>query len=183
MSKNELKVIARIVLIGTGLYVILQSSLSVLFSLPLMLVSHNGVDAMAITAIIIFILLALAAVYFVVRLAGCSSEKIVIHDSTDDTQISWLAVAFRLVCVTAGIIYLYRTIFGFIPMLSLYIQAILDNEMPARYQHIGPEFAKFIVMLAISFYLACGAPGFVRWQVKRTLKQCNKSIEQQPEWH
>jgi hypothetical protein len=41
------------------------------------------------------------------------------------------------------------------------------------------EIAKCIVLLVIGIYLACGAPGFVRWQVKRTLKQCGKIEEQQ----
>jgi hypothetical protein len=42
------------------------------------------------------------------------------------------------------------------------------------------DIIKYVVMLGFSIYLAYGAPGFVRWQVRMTLKQCDKLKEQQP---
>jgi divalent metal cation (Fe/Co/Zn/Cd) transporter len=182
MSKNELRVIARIMLIGVGLYVLLQTALSILATVPLMLtVARNEViNAMTITAMAIYIMLTLAAVYFLVRVADRISSKIIESEPVDDTQISWLAVAFRLVCVTAGILFIYWTIFGSIATIGWYISAKFSHEITSIYQHLWPEVVKCVIMLGLGIYLACGAPGFVRWQVKRTLKQCSKIEEKQP---
>jgi hypothetical protein len=32
----------------------------------------------------------------------------------------------------------------------------------------------WFVLLAMGIYLICGAPHFVRWQVKKTVEQCRK---------
>jgi hypothetical protein len=184
MSRNELRVIARIALISVGLYLLLQAALSILTILPLALTATSDElkNNTTIIAIAIYGVLTASAIYFLVRLADRFAVKITKSEVVDDTQISWLAVAFRLVCITVGIIYLYQTIFGLIPALSWYIQAKLGNETMSRYQHLWPEIVKLIVMLGLSIYLVCGAPGFVRWQVKKTIRQCNKTIEQQPTW-
>jgi divalent metal cation (Fe/Co/Zn/Cd) transporter len=184
MSKNELRVIAKIMLIGVGLYVLLQTALSILTTVPIMLtVARNEViNAMTITAMAIYFMLALAAVYFLVRVADRISSKIVESEPVDDTQISWLAVAFRLVCVTAGVLFIYWTIFGG-SIIAWYITAKLSHEMTSISQQLWPEVVKCVLMLGMSIYLACGAPGFVRWQVKMTLKQCSKIEEQQPMRH
>jgi hypothetical protein len=50
------------------------------------------------------------------------------------------------------------------------------------YHQLWPEVVKCVLMLGMGIYLVCGAPGFVRWQVKKTLKQCGKIEEQQPTW-
>jgi hypothetical protein len=184
MSKNELRVIARIVLIGAGLYVLLQIALSILVTLPIMLTvaSADVINAMTITAMAIYIVLALAAVYFLVRIADRIASRIVESEQVDDTQISCLAVAFRLVCVTAGVLFIYWTIFGSIATISFYISAKLSNQMTSMYHQLWPEVVKCVLMLGMGIYLVCGAPGFVRWQVKKTLKQCGKIEEQQPTW-
>jgi divalent metal cation (Fe/Co/Zn/Cd) transporter len=185
MSKNELRVLAKIMLIGVGLYVLLQTALSVLATLPLMLtVARNeATNAMTITAMAIYFILALGAVYFLVRVADRISSRIVESEPVDDTQISWLAVAFRLVCVTAGILFIYWTFFGSIATIAWYISAKLSHQMTSIYQNLLPEVVKCVLMLGMGIYLAYGAPGFVRWQVKKTLKQCSKIEEQQPMRH
>jgi hypothetical protein len=182
MSRNELKVIARITLISVGLYILLQAALSILTILPLVLTASRDElkNDTTIIAMVIYVVLTASAVYFLVRLADRFAVKIAESEAVDDSQISWLAAAFRIVCVTVGILYLYWTIFGLIPALGWYIQAKLGNETMSRYQHLWPEIVKFIVMLGLSIYLAYGAPHFVRWQVKKTIRQCNKTIEQQP---
>jgi len=182
MSRNELRVIARIVLISVGLYVLIQTALSILTILPLALtVTRDELkNNTTIIAMVIYVVLSVSAIYFLIRLADRFSDKIAKSEDVDDSQISWLAAAFRLVCITVGLIYLYRTIFNFIPSLGLYIQAKLRNDTISRYQYLWPEIVKQIVMLGLSIYLAYGAPHFVRWQVKKTIRQCNKTTERQP---
>ncbi|MGD0077265.1 MAG: hypothetical protein ABSB91_01415 [Sedimentisphaerales bacterium] len=178
MSKTELRVISRIVLIGVGMYVLLQTLLTILSSIAsLLFATSSAIKAsMIIVFMAIHALLAIMAVYFLVRCANSISAKIVEPVPEEDTQVSWLAAAFRLVCVTTGILLLFWTIPSSIFTLHFYMNSGLDPW----YQQAGPEFAKIIIMLVLIIYLLFGAPGFVRWQVKRTLKQCSKFEEQKP---
>jgi hypothetical protein len=180
MSKDELRVIARIVLIGVGLYVLLQTFLTILSSaasIPMLASSQiKQGPLMIIIALCIYAALALAAVYFLVRCANRITAKIVGPESAEDTQVSWLAVAFRLVCVTAGVLFLYWSVPYLVVTLSTYMSVKPGQQlyMPSS----KADIVKYVVMLGLSIYLAYGAPGFVRWQVKRTLKQCRKIEEQ-----
>jgi len=187
MSRNELRVIARIMLIGVGLYVVLQTSLTILSSLAAIpLVASAMADILIIIiAFVIYIVITLAVVYFLVRYANRFSDKIVENEPIDNTQISGIAAAFRLVCVIAGILFLYWTVPNLIVTVSTYISN-MNNESGQKYIYRGmsskTDIAKYIILLGFSIYLAYGAPGFVRWQVRRTLKQCGKIEEQQPTW-
>jgi hypothetical protein len=172
MSKNELRVIARIVLIGVGLYVLLQTVLGILTGILMILTvaSADVKNTMIITSFAVYVMLAVAAVYFLARIADRFSTKIVAPEPADDSQISWIAAAFRLVCVTVGILFLYWTAYSSIATLVFYISVKSSQYSPT----FKGEIVKCAVMLGLGIYLACGAPGFVRWQVKKTLEQCRK---------
>ena len=178
MSRNELRVIARIMLIGVGLYVVLQTFLTILGSFAMMpFVESSKIPVpVLIAAVAIYVVITLAAVYFLFRCANSFSTKIIEYEPIDDTQISWLAAAFRLVCVTAGIMFLYWNLYSSVGTMLFYMSVKYGQQSPMLIN----EIAKCIVLLVIGIYLACGAPGFVRWQVRRTLKQCGKIEEQQP---
>jgi len=185
MSKDELRIIARIVLIGVGLYVLIQTFLTISSSaaaLPMIISSQNTPGPlMIIVSLSIYAALAIITVYFLVRCANRISAKIVEPEPSDETQVSWLAAAFRLICVSAGVLFLYWSVPRLIVTLSMYINVKPDQ------QHIiistqRENIIEYIVLLSLSLYFAFGAPGFVRWQVRRTLKQCSKIEEQQPTW-
>jgi len=174
MSKNELRVMARIMLIGVGLYVLLQTFLNILSNAA----EIKHLPMIIIIVIGIYAVMALVIVYFLARCANRFSAKIAESQTIDDTQVSWLAVAFRLICVTAGVLFLYWSVPNLVVTLSRYIIA-KPNEY---FMSTKPDIVKYVVMLGLSIYLALGAPGFVRWQVRKTLKQCSKIVEQQPTW-
>ena len=181
MSKNELRVIARIMLIGVGLYVLLQTFLTLFSHLTIMLFVATPSDvktSLIIGSISIYIVMAVGAVYFLIRCANRISAKIVESDTVDDTQVFWLAATFRLVCVSAGVMFLYWSLPRLIVTLSLYMSA-----KPGQIYTSKETIIEYVVLLALSIYFAFGAPGFVRWQVRRTLKQCGKIEEQQPTSH
>jgi hypothetical protein len=181
MSKNELRVIARIMLIGVGLFVLLQTFLTILASVAAMpFVASAGIKAipMMLISLGIYAAMALMAVYFLVRCANRITTKIVEPEPVDDTQVSWLAVAFRLICVATGVLFLYWLVPSLI--MTLYMYATIDQNQ--HYMSPKSDIIKYVIMLGLSIYLAYGAPGFVRWQVKKTLKQCSKIEEQQPSW-
>jgi NADH:ubiquinone oxidoreductase subunit 5 (subunit L)/multisubunit Na+/H+ antiporter MnhA subunit len=185
MNRNELRVIARIVLIGVGLYVVLQTFLTFFSSLSMMpFVAYAKADIpIMIIALVIYIVITLMVVYFLFRCANRFSAKIVETEPIDDTQISGIAVAFRLVCVLTGILFLYWSAPNLIVAMYNYISNM--NKEPSETQiYIGmsskTNIAKNVLLFGFGIYLAYGAPAFVRWQVRRTLKQCGKLEEQQP---
>jgi hypothetical protein len=182
MSKNELRVIARIMLIGVGLYVLLQTFLTILGNFAMMPFVESTKTQVPIIIIVvtIYVALILAVIYVLFRCVNLFSAKIVNFESSDDTQVSWLATAFRLVCVITGILFLYWTVPNLIATVYTYI-VNMNNEPGQRYIYMSSkiEIAKYVLLLGLGIYLAYGAPGFVRWQVRMTLKQCCKIEEQQ----
>ena len=179
MSRYELNIIARIVLIGVGLYVVLQMFLNILQSIaiwPLAKVSEPSVY-MVFIALGIYVIILAAAVYFLFRCANRISAKILGPEQVVDTQVYWLAVAFRLICVCVGILFLYWSIPDLFSSLFMYMNC---KDQKYVYMMSRPYIARDIVLLGLGIYFALGAPGFVRWQVKRTLKQCSKFEEQKP---
>ncbi len=188
MSKNELRVIARIMLIGVGLYVILQTLLTTLSNLAAMpLVASAKTDLpIIIIALVMYIVITLVVVYFLFRCANQFSDKIVGPEPVDDTQISGIAVAFRLVCVLAGVMFLYWSVPQLLASVYNYILNMNNKwgESGMKQIYTGmsskTEIAKYVILFGLGIYLAYGAPHFVRWQVRRTLKQCGIIEEQQP---
>ena len=186
MSKNELNVIARIVLVGVGIYVILQtlsSVFSIMVAMPML--ASAGVEKMpmAVISLGIYAIITIAAVYFLFRCAKRISSKIVGPEPADETQVSWLAVAFRLMCVSVGVLFIYWSLPNLIVTLSMFMNN--KSGQPGQqyiYMSSKPDIIRYVIMLILSIYFALGAPGFVRWQVKRTLKQCSKFEEQKPPW-
>jgi hypothetical protein len=77
----------------------------------------------------------------------------------------WYAVALRLTVIIAGFFFLWKTI-SILSMVSSYIQRFLQ-EGGSMWQFYG-HIAYLLISLAISIYLLCGAPQFVRWQLKKT---------------
>ena len=187
MSKNELRIIARIMLTGVGLYILIQMSLTILLSaasMPMLVSSQiTPWPLIIIVSLCIYAALAIVTVYFLFRCANRISAKIVEPEPVDETQVSWLSAAFRLVCVTAGVLFLYWSVPNLIVTVGMYISN-MSNEAGRRTIYTGmsskTDIAKYAVMLGLSIYMAFGAPGFVRWQVRKTLKQCRRIDEQQP---
>jgi len=130
-------------------------------------------------------LIALVIIYLLFRCEKLISSKIVDIDSSDETQVSWITAAFRLVCVGAGVLFLFWSGRDLMATIFTFIVNMKSTSMGSGQQkiYIGNSsiiaFAKDLVLLGISIYLAYGAPGFVEWQVKRTLKQCRKIEERQ----
>jgi len=181
MSKNELRIIARIMLISIGLYVLLQTFLTALSSiatLPILASAQIKEMPLIITAICIYAVLALASVYFLIRCANRFSTKITEPEPVDDMQVSWLAIALRLICVSAGVLFLYWSV----PNLIMTLYTYMIYKPYQHYMSPKSDIVKYVIMLGLSIYLASGAPRFVRWQVRKTLKQCSKIEEQQPSW-
>ena len=105
------------------------------------------------------------------------AEKIVGTDELADphSQVDWLYVAFRLVCIAAGVYCLHSVAWRIAYALRRY----LAYSSQAASSFLTTELILgWLVMLAIGIYLVCGAPHFVRWHVKKTLEQCRLQEEE-----
>ncbi len=96
-----------------------------------------------------------------------------------DSQIQWLPVALRLICIAGGFYFLstvlrYTTnVINQLAFFKAHTYAnykVINTYAPFSSQDILP----WIIMIICSVYLLCGAPHFVRWQVKKTIEQCSK---------
>jgi len=185
MTKNELQVIAKIILVAVGIYVLLQicfAIFSVLLSVPMVGKSSdiNIWNLLILTGI--YTLMTFITIYLLFFNSKKISQNIIDSaQSVDDTQISFLAVAFRLICVVVGIYFFYWTIPHLSIILYRYTISPSSNNGMKTYM-TNESIIEYLSMLIISLYFALGAPHFVRWQVKMTLKQCNKSVENQKPW-
>ena len=92
--------------------------------------------------------------------------------ATSQEQIFKLPAVFRLGLVLCGI-FIICSVSGSIPRVihSFFGSYQRQTGMPLTFH----EWSALLIVafrLAIGIYLVCGAPHFVRWQVKKTLKQC-----------
>lgn len=94
-----------------------------------------------------------------------------------DSQIQWLPVAFRLLCITAGLYCLHTVAWRIMYNLTRYAMYKGQAAQYARQFLNIEQTVSWLVMLAIGIYLVCGAPHFVRWHVKETLEQCKQKPE------
>jgi len=130
-------------------------------------------------------------VYFLVYQHDKLTKKIVGSEQLPepDSQIRWLPVAFRLICIAGGIYFLSSVLWH-----TTYVINELARFKAESYSVNGTSYTRFytnfapfslknllpwIIMLICGVYLLFGAPHFVRWQVKKTLQQCTTSKEQQ----
>lgn len=104
-----------------------------------------------------------------------------------DSQIQWLPVALRLICIAGGFYFLLTVLWQATRVIGqlAYFKANTNTYIingntyttsyypPFNYQSLLP----WIIMLICGVYLLCGAPHFVHWQVKKILQHCKGQTE------
>jgi len=141
--------------------------------------SVHPANIMALLSPVFTMIYAALIIYLLIYKADFFAGKIVGSQQRQQTQIWWLPFAFRLTAVFAGILYLYWVVPTMISTIHSYIMAVhYDFEDISSYLSWN-RILSWVILLAIGVYLLCGAPHFVRWQVKKTLEQCKKSDELQ----
>jgi len=103
------------------------------------------------------------------------SRKIVGADALPepDFQIQWLPVAFRLICIAAGLYCLHTVAWRMVSDLGIYF---FHKAAPRYAERLlrADQILSWLTMLVVAVYLLCGAPHFVRWHVKKTLQLCKQ---------
>lgn len=165
-----------------------------LFHLPLAIFwfylkpSWETAGSMLISLLLNIIVVA-ALLYFFIYKRENFAQKIVGSEQLPgpDSQIQWLPIALRLVCIAGGI-YLINTVLH----RATYVIGQLARFKAETYSVNGTTYTRFftgfapfsfenllpwIITLIAGVYLLCGAPHFVRWQVKKILQQCKGQTE------
>jgi len=187
--------LAKIILSAIGIFftIRLLSQLVIpiylFYSTPTWETAASSLLSLLLTAGLIALLL-----YFFFYKSECLAKKIVGSEQLPepcppnslgrraDSQIQWLPVALRLICVAGGIYFLNTVVWQTTYVISQFAafksytytnHKVTYAYAPFNYQSLLP----WIIMLICGVYLLCGAPHFVRWQVKKTLQL----YKQQPE--
>ncbi len=168
--------LAKIVLTGFALYLAFHLCTYVIM-IPFALLSGSFI------VLFLFISLCLAvSVYVLIYHRDKWARNIVgTADLPDpDVQIQWLPVAFRLVAVVAGLFCLYKLVVKIIWVVLRLAMAKGQSSSPGYVQYFTSkiltveQILDWLILLVIGIYFLCGAPHFVRWQVKKTLEHCKK---------
>ena len=175
---NKMHSLAKIVLVGLALYMAFYLCTTVIM-IPFALLSgaRHESSILSIVSFLFICLCLVASIYVLIYSRDKWAEKIVgtVELPNPDAQIQWVPVAFRLVAVSAGLFCLYRLVIRIIWEVQRYLMA---KGTPFVYRakiFTVEQILVWLIELAVGIYLLYGAPHFVRWQVKKTLKHCNQS--------
>jgi len=182
---NKMHTLAKIILSAIGIYFIIrllsQLPLAIFwfYSKPSWETAATSLLALLLTAGLIAVLL-----YLFFYKSESLAKKIVGSEQLPEpgSQIQWLPVALRLICIAGGFYFLLTVLWqttyviGQLATFQTSSQTINGNTYitsyypPFNYRSLLP----WAILLICGVYLLCGAPHFVRWQVKKILQQCSK---------
>lgn len=175
---NNLRIMARIILAALAVYALIVFTKDLMAGLLLFFFDPDTITfsvgqvtiwliATAVYIAVVIYLLLYRGNYWAGRIARTSAPK-------SETNTSWLPVAFRLAAVSAGLLYLFWLIPHIIRVIGRRFP-ISDPDMAYRPLPIGTEqLLTWIILGALTIYLLCGAPHFVRWHVKKTTEQAKQ---------
>lgn len=171
---NKMHALARIVFAALVIYIAVTfvpymiTFISMLF--------YQNIDASVIAWSLIYLLIVAIFMallyYFLVRKRDQLAQKVVgtVEPSEPGTDIHWLTAALRLMCIVAGLISVYRVLIGIGQPLRIIHMILQRSHENFPFAAILNSFLGWLVLLPFGVYMLCGAPHFVRWQVKKTLE-------------
>ena len=133
---------------------------------------------------VLYLLITAVLIYIFIRKRDFLAEKMVGKTELPppDKNIDWLPTAYRLMSVTGGLLCLYRSTSVIFSTLSRYFYVknynTADNSSLIYPYNIQlSQLLSYLILFIAGIYLVCGAPHFVRWQVKKTLEFCKDITE------
>lgn len=175
---NDLQKMAKIMLAGLGIYLLVTSITILLGVIPhLMTMSLENDSDIVYWGVAFGVVLALCVVgaYWLFCRSDILARKMVRGEEPQETQVWWVPCAFRLSCMLAGVLCLYWSVFKLTGEIQKLIMSF-RHDFPAKYWPWQGLLA-LPITLALGIYLVCGAPHFVRWQVKKTIEHCRRIEE------
>jgi hypothetical protein len=92
-------------------------------------------------------------------------------------EIQWLPTVLRLICIAGGIYFLSTALWQATNILSRFAFVKAQGAYSTYGQFSWERIFVWVVTVTCGIYLLCGAPHFVRWQVKKTLQQCKDRVK------
>jgi hypothetical protein len=180
---NKMHTLAKIILSAIGIYFIIrllsQLPLAIywFYSKPSWETAASSLLALLLTAGLIAVLL-----YLFFYKSESLAKKIVGSEQLPEpgSQIQWLPVALRLICIAGGFYFLLTVIWqaSYVIGQLAFFKAQENARTIYTYAPFGSrDLLPWTITLICGIYLLCGAPHFVRWQVKKILQQCKDQTE------
>ncbi|MBW2597013.1 MAG: hypothetical protein JRC93_13815, partial [Deltaproteobacteria bacterium] len=176
---SDLRKLARIILVGLGIYVLVNHGIGVVAILPGIFYGELSLGVYGIARFISVAIMTVCiglVIYVLICKADSMSAKMTDVYESDQAKVWWLPFAFRLAMVCAGIIVLSWSISAIASTIASY--AKMMSHGPSRESMPWQRFIQWqrivgwVIQLILAIYLICGAPHFVRWQVSKTLEHC-----------
>ncbi len=181
---NKMHTTAKIAAGITGIYLLIFTVLTLIRNLSFMFMDVGKGNMPSLMTVVISLLMTLgfagAVFYFLIYRSDLFANKIVGKEELPDVghAFNWFPFAIRLAVMVAGFLFLQKAI-----SLSSNLVHYICYSFPPGAQggmwQVYEYAVYFLIYLAISIYLLCGAPHFVRWQVKKTLDLCKEFSEKQ----
>ncbi len=172
---NKMHAIAKIAAVMLGIYLLLSSLISLVSTVSMVSLMQRGKPDMEQWVVYIISVLAagcfVAGVYyFLIYRSDAIARKIVKQDEIGEPACptAWYSTALRLAVVIAGFFFLSKTIV-LLSNVSMQIHLYLRSGQTET--SLISYTASLLAYLAISIYLLCGAPQFVRWHLEKTKSQ------------
>ena len=180
---NKMHALAKIILSAIGIFFAIR----LLSQLPLAIFWFYSKPSWETAGSSLFSVLFVAGaigllVYFLIYQHDQLAKKIVGSEQLPepDSQIQWLPVALRLICVAGGIYFLNTVLWQATHVIGqlAFFKAQENARTIYTYASFGSrDLLPWTITLICGIYLLCGAPHFVRWQVKKILQQCKDQTE------
>ncbi len=185
---NKMHTLAKIALATIGIYFIIRLLSQLPFAIFYFRIKPSWETAASSLLSLLLIAGLIALLFFLFFYKNESLAKKIVGSEQlpePESQIQWLPVALRLICIASGIYFLSNfiwhstSIIGTLAAFRTSSQNINGSTYvssyypPFNYRSLLPS----ILMLICGVYLLCGAPHFVRWHVKKILQHCKKQTE------
>jgi NADH:ubiquinone oxidoreductase subunit 5 (subunit L)/multisubunit Na+/H+ antiporter MnhA subunit len=181
---NKMHSLAKIILSAIGIFFAIR----LLSQLPLAIFWFYSKPSWETAGSSLFSVLFVAGaigllVYFLIYQHDQLAKKIVGSEQLPepDSQIQWLPVALRLICIAGGIYFLSIVLWQTTYVVGQFARLKAEESAHTIYTGFAPfstgNLLPWIITLICGVYLLCGAPHFVRWQVKKILQQCKDRTE------
>ncbi|MBM4103953.1 MAG: hypothetical protein FJ263_07865 [Planctomycetes bacterium] len=183
---NKMHIIAKIAAGILGIYLILSAFQALIRSLSIILSSGLSSGKINTTSLVIVVTSLVMTVsfigavfYFLIYRGDIFARKVVgrgVELPDPPSPSAWYPFALRLAVMIAGFLFLQKAI-STSSMLASYIRFAFQSNTLEGIRQVYEYGVYFLIYLAIAIYLLCGAPQFVRWQVKKTVELCKEFSE------
>jgi len=115
-------------------------------------------------------------IYLILRYLDKLAGKIVgtANLTQEESQVDWLGVLFHLLCICVGLLFLLYFFSGLGSIIQISGISV-EGRFSPRVSVRGYYLLGHLVLLAAGIYLLCGAPHFVRWQIRK-VKQLSQEF-------